>query len=574
MKFMKLGTRPDTFYTEEATRMITSDIPSDLTIRINNITYLLHTFALLPKCGLLQRLCSNTRDSNNFTLELHDIPGGEDAFELCAKFCYGITINFSAHNIVSALCAAKFLRMTETVEKGNFSLKLETFFNSCILEGWKDSIVSLKTTGRLSEWSENLGIIRRCIDSIVEKILTTPSKVTWSYTYTRQGYAEKRHHSIPKDWWTEDITELDIDLFRCIITTVRSANMLPPQLIGEALHVYSCRWLPDITKNRPPESSDSQSEESLDRKRRVLVSIVSMIPEHRGSVSVGFLLILLSMVKFLGVSPIIKAELIKRCGLQFEEAKLNDLLLPSHSPEDQHFYDINLIGAVLECFLREWRRQSDVERSQSIRSIMKVGKLIDLYLQVVARDVNTPVHKVVSLAETLPEIARPKHDDLYNAINIYLEEHPELTKPEKKKLCRILDSQKLSPEVCGHVVRNERLPLRTVVQVLFFEQERSGRETSDQKLQHQKEVSPIIRQQTPTCADDLNKLKYLGPDKQFSKPEEEEGTRRSRTPGIGEREHHKTRKPAAADEKLQFGKVAGGTGRSITTYLWHASVKK
>lgn len=207
-------------------------------------------------------------------------------------------------------------------------------------------------------------------------------QVTWSYTYTRPGYAEKRHHSIPKDWWTEDITELDIDLFRCIITTVRSANMLPPQLIGEALHVYSCRWLPDITKNRPPESSDSQTEESLDRKRRVLVSIVSMIPEHRGSVSVGFLLRLLSMVKFLGVSPVIKAELIKRCGLQFEEAKLNDLLLPSHSPEDQHFYDINLIGAVLECFLREWRRQSVVERSQSIRLIMKVGKLIDSYLQV------------------------------------------------------------------------------------------------------------------------------------------------------------------------------------------------
>ncbi|XP_059654231.1 uncharacterized protein LOC132300944 [Cornus florida] len=42
MKFMKLGTRPDTFYTEEATRTVISEIPSDLTIRINNINYLLH----------------------------------------------------------------------------------------------------------------------------------------------------------------------------------------------------------------------------------------------------------------------------------------------------------------------------------------------------------------------------------------------------------------------------------------------------------------------------------------------------------------------------------------------------
>lgn len=110
-------------------------------------------------------------------IELHDIPGGEEAFELCAKFCYGITINLSAHNFVGAFCAAKFLRMTEAVEKGNFVLKLEAFFNSCILEGWKDSIVALQTTVKLAEWSENLGIIRKCIDSIVEKILTPPAKV-------------------------------------------------------------------------------------------------------------------------------------------------------------------------------------------------------------------------------------------------------------------------------------------------------------------------------------------------------------------------------------------------------------
>lgn len=67
--------------------------------------------------------------------------------------------------------------MTESVEKGNFVTKLEAFFNSCILEGWKDSIVSLQTTVKLSEWSENLGIIRKCIDSIVEKILIPPAKV-------------------------------------------------------------------------------------------------------------------------------------------------------------------------------------------------------------------------------------------------------------------------------------------------------------------------------------------------------------------------------------------------------------
>ncbi|KAL0443070.1 UNVERIFIED_CONTAM: BTB/POZ domain-containing protein [Sesamum latifolium] len=97
MKFMKLGTRPDTFYTEEATRTVISDVPSDLTIRINDVTYLLHKYPLLPKSGLLQRLFSESDDcSSSVALDLHDIPGGEEAFELCAKFCYGITINLSA----------------------------------------------------------------------------------------------------------------------------------------------------------------------------------------------------------------------------------------------------------------------------------------------------------------------------------------------------------------------------------------------------------------------------------------------------------------------------------------------
>lgn len=111
------------------------------------------------------------------SIELHDIPGGEESFELCAKFCYGIKINLSAYNFVPAFCAAKFLGMTESVDKGNFVPKLEAFLNSCILEGWKDSIVTLETTVKLPDWSENLGIIRKCIDSIVEKILTPPPKV-------------------------------------------------------------------------------------------------------------------------------------------------------------------------------------------------------------------------------------------------------------------------------------------------------------------------------------------------------------------------------------------------------------
>lgn len=534
MKFMKLGTRPDTFYTEEATRTVSSDVPSDLVIRINNITYLLHKFPLLPKCGLLQRLLTDSGDSDNDSVELHDIPGGEDAFELCAKFCYGITINLSAHNFVRAFCAAKFLRMTESVEKGNFVLKLEAFFNSCILEGWKDSVVALQSTGKMIEWSENLGITRRCIDSIVEKILTPPAKVNWSFTYSRPGYNKKRHQSVPRDWWTEDISDLDIDLFRFIVTALRSTNMVQPQLIGEALHVYACRWLPDTTKIRPPESSASLANEPVEKNRRVLETIVSMIPADRGSVSVNFLLRLLSTASYLGASPVTKTELIRRCGLQLDEVTVDDLLLPSHLSSDQYCYDIDMISVVLESFLVLWRIQypAPSQDSQFMRSIRKVGKVIDCYLQVAAKDANMPVMKFISLAEALPDIARPKHDDLYKAINIFLKEHPDLNKAEKKRLCRILDCQKLSPDVCAHAVKNERLPLRTVVQVLFFDQERGFKATS-QKLPPRGLLS---RAQEAPFSETVQSKPKLPPDDRANR---QEGTRRAPSPAIPERDQHK-----------------------------------
>lgn len=84
------------------------------------------------------------------------------------------------------------------------------------------------------------------------------------------------------------------------------------------------------------------------------------------------------------------------------------------------------------------------------------------------------------------------------------QEHPDLSKTEKKRLCRILDCQKLSPEVRAHAVKNERLPLRTVVQLLFFEQESGTRAASQPQ-----ELVPRGKQ-TPFTEHDISKLQ-LGP---------------------------------------------------------------
>lgn len=53
---------------------------------------------------------------------------------------------------------------------------------------------------------------------------------------------------------------------------------------------------------------------------------------------------------------------------------------------------------------------------------------------------------------------------------ILMQAHPWLSDKEKEQLCNIIDFQKLSIDACAHASHNQRLPLRIVLQVLFFEQ--------------------------------------------------------------------------------------------------------
>ncbi|XP_019097522.1 PREDICTED: BTB/POZ domain-containing protein At5g47800-like [Camelina sativa] len=216
----------------------------------------------------------------------------------------------------------------------------------------------------------------------------------------------------------------DLDLFRCVITAARSTFTLPPQLIGEALHVYTCRWLPYLKSKSHSGFSVKENEAALERHRHVVNTVVNMIPADKGSVSEGFLLRLVSIASYVGASLTTKTELIRKAGLQLDEATPDDLLLRSHSSSHHRRYDTDLVATVLESLLMLWRRQSSAHlssnNSQLLHSIRKVAKLIDSYLQTVAQDVHMSVSKFVFLAEAVPYIPRESHDRLYKAINIYL----------------------------------------------------------------------------------------------------------------------------------------------------------
>ncbi|RRT41677.1 hypothetical protein B296_00052169 [Ensete ventricosum] len=112
-------------------------------------------------------------------------------------------------------------------------------------------------------------------------------------------------------------------------------------------------------------------------------------------------------------------------------------------------------------------------------SKITVAKLVEDYLIEIAKDPNLPLSKFFDLAEILPSDSRPVHDGLYHAIDTYLkQEHPGLSKSEKKKLCGLMNCKKLSGDACAHAMQNERLPLRLVVQILYFQMRASAATTS------------------------------------------------------------------------------------------------
>lgn len=510
MKFMKLGGRPDTFFSpSESARSVYTEVTTDLQILVGNCLYHLHKFPLLSKCLLLQALCAEPGSGGDGeVIELAGFPGGADAFEACAKFCYGITITVSARNLVPLRCAAAHLGMSEAADRGNLAAKLDSFLASCLLRRWKDALAVLQSTRHGAPLCEELGLTSRCVDAVAVLIASPANAMPAKSTSA-------------SPWWAHDVAELGVDMFWRIMVAVKSTGAVHEKTVGDALKAYARRWLPNVAKDAEqpfddagPIAADDSVKQVTTRHRLLLEKIVSLLPVDKDAVSCAFLLKLLKAANILSASAASKAELVRRVAWQLEEASVGDLLIPSVSCVSDMLYDVDAVAAILDEFaLRHAAanaqpaqppaagspdddspaRSGGHRRSRSDESVgfdgarrsssaapvsqyalARVGRLVDAFLIEVSKDPNLPVDKLLAIAEAVPDSARPEHDGLYKVVDSYLKAHPEMSKSARKRLCRVLNCRKLSEKACSHAAQNELLPLRVVVQVLFFEHARAA----------------------------------------------------------------------------------------------------
>ncbi|KAI3848954.1 hypothetical protein MKX03_015032 [Papaver bracteatum] len=426
MACMKLGSKSESFRRQGQTWLCATGLPSDVIIEVGDMSLHLHKFPLLSRSAVLEKLIEDlsAEDGPSCVLELHDMPGGAKAFELVAKFCYGVKIELTSQNVVSLRCAAEHLQMNESYGEGNLIKQTEDFLND-VFGDWADSLKALEACDEVLPHAEEVHIVSRCINSLATKACADPSAFGWP----KSGGNNKDD---PRDefmWNGIYASLLSLPLYKRFIMAVESKGMKQESIAGSVMF-YGKRYLPGVCRHpslkehlRHANPTSSVTALSEADQRLLLEEIVELLPNEKGVTLTRFLLRLLRIAMLLHASPSCRENLEKRVGTQLDQAILDDLLIPNIGFTVENLYDVDCLQRILDHFMI-------VDQTEVLSSS--------------------------------PCIIEEEYEDK--------EAHPRLVDSEKEQLCRLMNCQKLSLEACTHAAQNERLPLRVIVQVLFFEQ--------------------------------------------------------------------------------------------------------
>ncbi|KAK8630748.1 hypothetical protein V6N13_079528 [Hibiscus sabdariffa] len=475
-----------------ATEWPISDVSSDLKIEIGASSFALHKFPLVSRSGRIKKLLVDAKDAKITRINLSSVPGGPEAFELAAKFCYGINVEITLSNIAVLRCVSHYLQMGEEFAEKNLEARTEAYLKDIVLPNISSTIAVLHRCESLLPISEEINLVNRLISAIANnacKEQLTSGLLKLDHNFPSKAMPNMEPDT-PSDWWGKSLAVLHLDFFQRVLLAIKSKG-LRQDMICKILINYTHNSLQSLFVRDHHLVKGSLLELELQKKQRMIVeAIVSLLPtqSRKSPVPMAYLSSLLKTAIASSVSTSCRSDLERRTGLQLDQAILEDILIPANSHGNNHtgMYDTELVRRIFSIFLnlgdedddednllrdeREMAYDFDGPGSPKQSSILKVSKLLDSYLAEVALDTNLLPSKFIAVAELLPDHARIVSDGLYTAVDIFLKVHPNIKDSERYRLCKTIDCQKLSQEACSHAAQNERLPVQMVVQVLYFEQ--------------------------------------------------------------------------------------------------------
>ncbi|KAF5203709.1 Root phototropism protein, partial [Thalictrum thalictroides] len=389
--------------------IFSQDIPSDVVVEVGKTDFSLHKFMLVAKSGYIRKMIIESKEPDLTRIDLSDIPGGAAIFEKTAKFCYGVNFEITVHNIAPLICAAEFLEMTDEYCEGNLAGRTEEFLTQVALMSFSASLVVLKTCEDLLPMAHELNIVQRCVDVVSSKACNEANFPSRS----------------PTNWWTEELTILNVDSFKKVISSMklRGAKV---HTLSSALITYTEKSLQDLVRDHSgnKKSSDSNDVGVKKQQRNVLEVIVSLLPSEKATLPVNFVCCLLRTAIFLNASTSCKNDLEKRISVILEHITVDDLLVVSFNYDGEKLFDLESVRQIISGFVEKEKSIAVFNggdfKEVSSTAMQRVAKTVDAYLSEIATYSELSISKFNGIANLIPKAARKVDDDLYRAIDIYL----------------------------------------------------------------------------------------------------------------------------------------------------------
>ncbi|XP_015060132.1 coleoptile phototropism protein 1-like [Solanum pennellii] len=433
---------------------VQTKIPSDLIVEIRDQSFHLHKLSVVSRSGYLNRLVFE-RNGNNYTrVQIDTIPGGAKIFELVVKFCYGLKIKATASNVAPLYCAAHFLEMNDELHQGNLISKAEAFLSYVILSSWKDTFRILKSCESVSSWSKDLHIVKRCTEAISWKACSESIGDDEVLVNVAADDTTKLM-KLCGNWFFNDFSSLRIDHFIEVISLIKKRE-IKPELVGSCIAHWTKKWISQITVSQ---DKLKDQELSIQLQRVTTECLIRVLPAEEDSVSSNFLLHLYKIGLIMNINPKLRDHLKTRIALMLEKCSAKDLLVRNSTT----LFDVDIVVQVIEAYV-------SLASNNPKSRMCVVGRLVNDYLALIARDENLVARSFDSLVNALPKEARFCDDNLYRSIDMYLKEHPDLTEEERRSICRKMEHHKLSQEAQIHALKNDRLPDNIRTQLILLEQ--------------------------------------------------------------------------------------------------------